>query len=149
MPRSKRIDIPGAVYHVIARGIESREIFLHDFDREEFLRRLEKGLKETGHKCYAWALMPNHIHLLLGTGENPLSDLMRKILTGYAVYFNRKYTRSGYLYQNRYKSILCQEEKYMLELVRYIHLNPLIGGVVKTIDELDNFWWNGPFHFDC
>jgi len=143
MPRSKRIEIPGAVYHVITRGIEGREIFQHDFDREEFLRRLEKGINETGCKCYAWALMPNHIHLLITSGVNPLSDLMRKILTGYAIYFNRKYNRSGYLYQNRYKSILCQEETYLLELVRYIHLNPLIGGVVKTVDELENYWWTG------
>ncbi|MCX5782719.1 MAG: transposase [Elusimicrobia bacterium] len=143
MPRSKRLEIPGAIYHVIVRGIEGREIFLHDFDREEFLRRLEKALKETGHKCYAWALMPNHIHLLITTGTNSLSDMMRKVLTGYAIYFNRKYKRSGYLYQNRYKSILCQEDVYFLELIRYIHLNPLIGGVVKSLEELENYWWTG------
>jgi len=143
MPRSKRIEIPGAVYHVIVRGIEGREIFRHDFDREEFLRRLERGIKETACRCFAWALMPNHIHLLISTAENPLSELMRKILTGYAIYFNRKYNRSGYLFQNRYKSILCQEDTYLLELVRYIHLNPLIGGVVKTLEELDKYWWTG------
>ncbi len=145
MPRNRRIEIPGAVYHVITRGIEGRELFNHDFDREEFLRRLEAGLKETGCKCYAWALMPNHIHLLIATGAGALSDLMRKLLTGYAVYFNLKYARSGYLYQNRYKSIICQKESYLLELVRYIHLNPLIGGVVKTFGELENFWWTGHF----
>ena len=143
MPRNKRIEIPGAVYHVIARGIEGRDIFLHDFDREEFLRRLGKGLAETGCRCYAWALMPNHVHLLIATSVEPLSTLMRKVLTGYALFFNRKYGRTGYLFQSRYKSLLCQEDIYFLELVRYIHLNPLIGGVVRSFDELENFWWTG------
>lgn len=143
MPRDKRLEIPGAVYHVMSRGIERREIFKDDDDREEFLRRFEEGLKKTDYQCYGWVLMPNHFHLLIRTGIKSLSDLMRRLLTGYAVYFNLRHKRSGYLYQNRYKSILCQEDVYLLELVRYIHLNPLRGGLVKNIGELNKFKWSG------
>jgi hypothetical protein len=87
--------------------------------------------------------MPNHFHLLIRTGKRSLSELMRKLLTGYAIYFNRRHKRSGYLYQNRYKSILCQEEAYMLELVRYIHLNPLRAKIVKELAALDEYPWSG------
>lgn len=143
MPRHRRLEIPGAIYHVMTRGIERREIFRDDQDRGEFLRRLEEGIGSTGSKCYGWVLMPNHLHLLIRTGIRPLSDLMRKLLTGYAVYFNRKYKRNGYLYQNRYKSILCQEDAYLLELVKYIHLNPLRAKIVKDINGLNKYKWSG------
>lgn len=143
MPRQGRINVEAGVYHVIQRGIERREIFLDNFDREGFILRLAEGLKQTGHKCYGWVIMPNHFHLLIRTSAVPLSDLMRKLLTGYALYFNKKYKRSGYLYQGRYKSILCQEESYLLELLRYIHLNPLRAGIVKDIRNLGNYKWSG------
>ncbi len=143
MPRNRRIEISGGVYHVITRGIERCEIFKDDHDHEEFVKRLEAALKDTGHKCYGWALMPNHFHLLIGTGVKPLSELMRKLLTGYAVYFNRKHKRSGHLYQNRYKSVLCQEESYLLELVRYIHLNPLRAKLVTDMAGLGRYQWSG------
>lgn len=143
MSRQARIDIPGVVHHVIVRGLERKEIFLDDSDRGEFLYRLEKSLSDTKCLCYAWALIPNHFHLLIRTGEKPLSSLMLKILSAYAVFFNRKHRRCGYLYQSRYKSILCQEDKYFLELIRYIHLNPLRSGNVRTVKELDNYPWAG------
>jgi REP element-mobilizing transposase RayT len=143
MPRQGRINIEGGIYHVIQRGIERGEIFKDNADREEFLRRLAEGLKGTGHKCYGWVLMPNHFHLLIRTGVRHLSDLMRKLLTGYALYFNKKYKRSGYLYQGRYKSILCQEDNYLLELVRYIHLNPLRGKIVDDMKVLSDYKWSG------
>ena len=84
-----------------------------------------------------------HVHLLIRTSNRPLGDLMRKVLTGYAISFNRRHGRHGYLYQNRYKSILCQEDEYLLELVRYIHLNPVRTGVVKSLSELDRYRWSG------
>lgn len=143
MPRNKRINLPGVVYHVISRGIERRTIFLDKTDRNEFLRRLEGGLEKTVCQCIAWSLMPNHLHLLIRTGERALSDLMRKLLTGYAIYFNRRHQRHGYLYQNRYKSILCQEEAYLLEMVRYIHLNPLRARIVSDLKSLDKYPWAG------
>ena len=143
MPRHKRIDIPGAVHHVIVRGLDRQDIFLADTDRADFLARLEAALSDVGCRCYAWALLGNHFHLLIRTGGRPLSDLMRKVLSGYAISFNRRHKRHGYLFQNRYKSILCQEEEYLLELVRYIHLNPLRAGIVKDMDKLDRYPWSG------
>ncbi len=143
MPRQKRINLPGGIHHVIVRGHNRQEIFLGERDRQDFLGRLEQALLQTGCQCLAWALLPNHFHLLIRTGSKPLGDLMRKILSGYAVSFNRRHQRSGYLYQNRYKSILCQEESYLLELVRYIHLNPVRAAIVKTIEQLDRYTWSG------
>jgi putative transposase len=87
--------------------------------------------------------MPNHVHILVRTGREPLSRVMSRILTGYAVSFNRRYKRTGHLFQNRFKSILVEEEPYLLQLVRYIHLNPLRGSVVKTIEELATYRWSG------
>lgn len=143
MPRTARIDIPGLLQHVIVRGIERRNIFLDDDDRHLFLERLSKLLSETHTECLAWALMSNHFHLLLRPRETKLSVFMRRLLTGYAIVFNLQHKRSGHLFQNRYKSIVCQEDSYLLELVRYIHLNPLRAGLVKTIDELDSYPWCG------
>jgi REP element-mobilizing transposase RayT len=124
MPRSARLDIPGLLQHVIVRGIERRDIFLDDEDRSRFLKRFTSLLAKTETRYFAWALMSNHFHLLLKPMSVPLSCLMRRLLTGYAVVFNRKY-KPGHLFQSRYKSIVCEEEAYLLELVRYIHLNPL------------------------
>jgi REP element-mobilizing transposase RayT len=143
MPRTARIDIPGLLQHVIVRGIERRDIFLNDDDRRFFLERLAKLLSATGTECLAWALMSNHFHLLLCPRVTKLSVFMRRLLTGYAIVFNLQHQRSGHLFQNRYKSIVCQEDTYLLELVRYIHLNPLRAGLVKTIDELDGYPWGG------
>ncbi|OGW59190.1 MAG: transposase [Nitrospirae bacterium RBG_16_64_22] len=136
MPRQARIDAPGALHHIIVRGIERRRIFLDPADYDAFLQRLSRVLAEASTPCYAWALMPNHFHLLLRTGQAPLSAVMRRLLTGYAVEFNRRHRRTGHLFQNRYKSVLCQEDPYLLELVRYIHLNPLRGRVVETLADL-------------
>jgi len=143
MPRQGRIEIPGGVYHVIIRGIERRDLFKDKSDYRQFLVRLEAGLKSWKHQCLAWALMPNHVHLLLRQGQAPLSKMMRGLLTGYALYFNHKYKRSGYVYQNRYKSIMCQEDAYLSELIRYIHLNPVRAGIVASIDVLDAYPWTG------
>jgi putative transposase len=132
MPRTARIDAPGALHHIIARGIGRRRIFDDDADRDGFLERLGSVLIESGAICCPWALIPNHFHLLLRTGQAPVSSVMRRLLTGYAMGYNRRHRRVGHLFQNRYKSILCQEEPYFLELVRYIHLNPL-RAILRTI----------------
>jgi REP element-mobilizing transposase RayT len=143
MPRKARIDAPGALHHVIIRGIERKKIFRSDYDRKNFLKRLQKLIPDTQTDCFAWALIPNHVHLLLRTGLIPISVLMSRLLTGYAGWFNKKYRRHGQLFQNRYKSILCQEDPYLKELVRYIHLNPLRAGIVQDIKELDTYPWCG------
>ena len=138
MARQKRLNLPGTVYHVITRGLNRMPIFKDNADRNEFLRRFGEALDKTACRCYAWTLMDTHVHWLILTSDQALSKLMSKILTGYAMYFNRRYKRCGYLYQNRYKSILCQEETYLLELVRYIHLNPVRAGMIKTIADYAN-----------
>lgn len=143
MPRQARIDAPGALHHIICRGIERRKIFRDDEDCNRFLDRLGNVLSDTGTPCFAWALIPNHVHLLFRTGLTPLSTVMRRILTGHAVYFNRRHRRHGQLFQNRYKSILCQEDSYLLELVRYIHLNPLRACLVSEIQGLGKYVFSG------
>ena len=143
MPRQARIDAPGALHHVIVRGIERRTIFKDNIDRDAFLQRLGNILSDTKTSCFAWALIPNHFHLLLRSGSQPLSTVMRRLLTGHAMSFNRRHRRSGQLFQNRYKSILCQEEPYLLELIRYIHLNPLRARLVTDIDKLDHYTFSG------
>lgn len=132
MPRSTRVDIPGLLYHVTARGVERRDIFVVDRDRESFLDRFSTLLVDTDTGCLAWALMSNHIHLLLRPGPAGLATFMRRLLTGHAVAFNLRHQRVGHLFQNRYHSILCDEDSYLLPLIRYIHLNPLQAGLVLT-----------------
>ena len=143
MPRQARLDAPGVLQHVMARGIERRKIFWDDKDRSSFLERLAVILEETQTQCYAWTLIPNHFHLLLRTGATPLSTVMRRLMTGYAVTFNLRHRRAGHLFQNRYKSVVCEEDPYLLELIRYIHLNPLRAGLVNDIKELDKYPWTG------
>ena len=98
MPRQARIDAPGAVHHIIARGIERRRIFTDDHDRRDFVRRLGELIIETRTQCFAWALIPNHFHLLFKTGAVPLATIMRLVLTGYVIGFNRRHHRSGQLF---------------------------------------------------
>lgn len=143
MPRDRRLDIPGAIHHVIVRGIERRRIFNDDQDYLSFISRLEASLKRSQASCCAWAILPNHLHLLIRTGKFSLGQTMRPVLTGYAIYFNKKNKRHGYLYQNRYKSILCQEDAYFLKLVAYIHLNPLRAKLVNSVEELSKYKWSG------
>ena len=108
MPRRSRIDAAGALHHVMVRGIEGGAVFRRDTDRNHFLERLGEILQDTKTICYAWALIPNHFHLLLRTGPVPISTVMRRLLTGYALWYNRTHRRHGHLFQNRFKSVLCQ-----------------------------------------
>ena len=139
MPRKARIDAPGALQHIIVRGIEGNAIFKDRYDRYNFLDRLGDVLINTSTPCFAWALMFNHVHLLLRTGLTPIAKVMQRLLTGYAQQFNHRHKRHGQLFQNRYKSFLCEEEPYLLELVRYIHLNPLRAEVVKDLNQLSTY----------
>jgi len=137
MARQKRLNIPGNIYHVITRGLNGMNIFIDSKDRKEFITRLSIALKDSKSQCYAWVLMSNHIHLLIRASEVPLSNILNRILSSYAKAFNKKYKRRGYLFQNRFKSILCQEDRYFMELIRYIHLNPVRAGLIKTPEELE------------
>jgi len=143
MPRKARIDAPGALHHIIVRGIERRRIFSDDQHRDNFIERLGDIVTDTKTFCFAWALIPNHAHILLRTGQTGLATVMRRLLTGYAVSYNRRHRRHKHLFQNRYKSILCQEDIYLLELVRYIHLNPLQAKIVISPTEFDKYSHSG------
>src|SRR4030065_1002879 len=136
MPRQARLDAPGSFHHVMIRGIEGANIFRDGKDREHFLSRVGEIGKATGTRILAWVLMDNHVHLLLFSGSSGLPRFMRRVLTGDALWFNRRHRRAGHLFQNRYKSIVCEEDRYLLELVRYIHLNCIRAGLLKEMDEL-------------
>lgn len=136
MPRLPRLDIPGLLHHAICRGIERREIFKDEADYGNFLDRLARLAGEHRVKVYAFCLMPNHVHLLVKPLAVPLSTFMRRLLTGYAIYFNKRHRRAGHLFQNRYKSYVVEEDVYLLELIRYVHLNPVRAGIVSNLKEL-------------
>ncbi|MCX5734648.1 MAG: transposase [candidate division NC10 bacterium] len=143
MPRQARLDAPDTLHHVMVRGLERRTIFRDDADREDFVVRLAALAEAGALTVYAWALLPNHAHLLVRTGTRPLARSMRSLLTGYAGAFNRRHKRVGHLFQNRYKSIVVEEEPYLLELVRYLHLNPLRAKVLSDLRRLDRCPWTG------
>jgi len=143
MPRLARLDSPGVLHHIIIRGIERKKIFRDDKDRDNLLERLNNLLPATNTACYAWAFLGNHAHFLFRTGNTSISNLMRRLLTGYVVSFNRRYRRHGPLFQNRFKSIICQEDVYLNELVRYIHLNPLRAGIIANLGKLNRYKYCG------
>lgn len=143
MPRTARLDMPELLQHVIVRGVDRCDIFRDDADRRRFLQSFSKLLVATGTDCFAWSLLTNHAHFLLRPCATRLAPFMRRLLTSYAIYFNLRHKRSGYLFQNRYKSFVCEEDAYQLELVRYIHLNPLRAGLVEDLTALDSYAWSG------
>jgi REP element-mobilizing transposase RayT len=108
MPRQARIDAPGALQHIVTRGIGRRKIFNDREDRYRFIERLGQLIEEMQTGCYARALNHNHFHLLLRTGAKPIATLMRRLLTGHAIYYNQRHRRSGHLFQNRYQLILSR-----------------------------------------
>lgn len=143
MPRQARLDSPGTLHHVMIRGIEGSPIVGGVKDRKEFVERMGNLARETGTKIYAWALMTNHAHIFLRSGPRGLSQYMRRFLGSYAMYYNKAHQRHGHVFQNRYKSIVCEEDPYFMELVRYIHLNPLRAKVVRSLTHLADYRWCG------
>jgi REP element-mobilizing transposase RayT len=135
MARPLRIEYEGALYHLTARGNERQDIFRDDRDREEFLERLQRQREQYGTLPHAYVLMTNHYHVLLETPEANLSRAMHSLQTGYTVYFNRRHGRVGHLFQGRYKAILVEKEAYLLEVSRYLHLNPVRAGMVVRPEE--------------
>ncbi len=143
MPRGPRDDAPGVVHHVMVRGIERRLIFHDDADREALLRRLSRLLPELRFRCFAWALMPNHLHLVVESGEARVSRLMARLGTGYARYFNERHDRVGHLFQNRFRSRRVVGERDLVGLILYVCRNPLEGGLAADPLELERFPWCG------
>ena len=143
MPRQARLDAPGVLHHVMVRGVDRCNIFRDDVDRADFVARVGRLVEAGAWTVYAWALLPNHAHLVVRTAQRSLPRSMRSLLTGYAGAFNRRHKRAGHLFQNRYKSVVVEEERYLLELVRYVHLNPLRSRVVPDLRTLDRYAWTG------
>jgi REP element-mobilizing transposase RayT/DNA-binding CsgD family transcriptional regulator len=127
----------------MVRGIEGGPIVTDDHDREQFISRIGRLSQSMGTPVYAWALMSNHAHFLLKSGPTGISSFMKKLLTGYVITYNLRHKRHGYLFQNRYKSIVCQEDGYFQKLVSYIHLNPYRAALVHSFDELERYPWTG------
>lgn len=132
MPRAERIWFPGAVYHIIQRGNAKQEIFLENRDYEWFLKTVKEAKDEIKFEVYCYALMGNHYHMTIATKESHISDIMYFINSRYANRFNKKYGRSGHLFQGRFKGLLVDTDSYLLELSRYVHLNPVKAGLTAT-----------------
>jgi REP element-mobilizing transposase RayT len=132
MARKPRIEFEGALYHVITRGNQRQEIFKATEDFERYLKILEDYKLRHDFLIYAYALMENHVHLLIETKEVPLSKILQGINQRYTMYFNRRYATVGHLFQGRYKAMLCEKDSYLLSLVKYIHMNPVRVGRAKS-----------------
>jgi REP element-mobilizing transposase RayT len=143
MPRGPRDDAPGAAHHVMVRGIERRSIFADDRDRAEFVRRLIRLLPELGFRCFAWVLMPNHVHLVVRSGAARVWLLMARLATGYAGYFNRRHDRVGHLFQNRFRSRHVTDDSDLIGLVLYVCRNPLEARIVASPLDLESHPWCG------
>jgi REP element-mobilizing transposase RayT len=135
MVRPLRIEYPGAFYHVTSRGNEQQIIFVSQPDRKKFLSYLESATERYGALVHVYCLMDNHYHLLLETPSGNLSQVMHHINSAYTAYFNTKRGRSGHLFQGRYRAILIEGDEYAKELSRYIHLNPVRGGISVEPEE--------------
>jgi REP-associated tyrosine transposase len=131
MARPPRLQAPGTLHHLIARGNERREVFRDEADREDYLERIARYRKRFGFHLYAYCLMPNHVHLAVEQGPASLSAFMHALQSSYTQYFNRRHGRVGHLFQGRYKSFLVDCDRYFLALVRYIHENPVKAGLVR------------------
>ena len=125
MARKPRVQFPSAFYHVIARGNQRQDIFLSDEDYKNYLGFAAHYHERYDFTLYAYVLMTNHLHMLIEIGKTNLSKIMQVLQFRYSRYFNDKYGKVGHLFQGRYKAILCQKDAYLLELVRYLHLNPV------------------------
>ena len=132
MARPLRLEFEGAIYHLTSRGNASDAIFFGDRDREEFLKILGKVIERYGWICHAYCLMSNHYHLLIETPEANLSQGMRQLNGIYTQWVNRRHNRTGHVFQGRFKSILVQKESHLLELARYVVLNPVRAGMVSS-----------------
>ena len=135
MARKARAEVAGGLYHVITRGNNRRQIFDSPADYEKFLTLLAVQKRKLPFFLYAYCLMTNHVHLLIERQADTIGRIMHRVLTGYSQYYNRRYRRVGHLLQGRHKSILCQSELYLAELVRYIHLNPVRAKMVRRPEQ--------------
>src|SRR3990172_4452100 len=132
MARKPRIEYEGAFYHVITRGNQRQRIFTDPLDYRKYLDILSAYKQRYHFYLYAYVLMTNHVHLLIETKDVLLSKILQGVNQRYTMYFNRKYKTVGHLFQGRYKAILCDRDRYLLALLKYIHHNPLRAQIVET-----------------
>lgn len=144
MARPPRLQFPGAVYHVTARGNEQRPIFRDDRDRRQYLDRIAHYRERFRFQLLAYCLMTNHVHLAVRSGAVPLSRVMAGLQSSYTQWFNRRHARVGHLFQGRYKAFLVQEDRYLLALIRYVHLNPVAAGIVESAS---GYSWSSDRYF--
>lgn len=135
MPRRARIRSSTDIYHVMMRGVNKQKIFHNSVDSRMFLRSLQKYKEKCGYKVYAYCLMPNHIHLLIGAGNEPLDHSIKRLNNSFVFWYNRKYERVGHLFQNRYKSEPVEDDSYFLTALRYIIQNPMKAGLENAPGE--------------
>lgn len=135
MPRLPRVFAPGLLYHVIARGNRGEPTFLGPEDYEDYLSRLARVGRRDSVTLYAYCLMPNHVHLLAACATRPLARPMQSLQQSYTQRFNRVHGTVGHVFQGRYKAIVCDRDRYLLALVRYIHLNAVRAGLVRAPEE--------------
>jgi len=135
MARKPRLYFPGAVYHVILRGNAGQDIFFRDKDRLRFCFFIEEGRERFNYLIHAFCLMRNHVHLVLQVGEISISRILQNLSQRYTVWVNRQKGRTGHLFQGRYKAILIDADRYLLALVRYIHLNPIRAGIARVPED--------------
>jgi putative transposase len=135
MARKPRVHYPGALYHVTLRGNAGQTIFFDDRDRARFYLLLQEGTERFRHRIHAFCLMSNHVHLAIQVADLPLSRIIQNLSFRYTKWVNWRQSRSGHLFQGRYKAVLVDADPYLLELARYIHLNPVRAGLVKEPEE--------------
>jgi REP-associated tyrosine transposase len=132
MARRPRLFAAGVLYHVIVRGNQRQKIFTSESDYRAYSERLARYRKKYDYVLHAYCLMPNHVHLLVESSKHPLAKFMQGLQQSYSQYFNVKHRKTGHVFEGRYKAILCQKDEYLLQLIRYIHLNPVRAGMVRS-----------------
>ena len=137
MARRPRLFAPGLLYHVIVRGNQRRKTFLSGADYQAYLERLSRYRRKFGHNIHAYCLMANHVHLLVESSSEPLAKFMQGLQQSYSQYYNLRHRKTGHVFQGRYKAIVCEKDEYLLQLIRYIHLNSVRAGMVKNPEEYD------------
>lgn len=137
MARKPRIHNPGACYHVILRGNARQDVFFDDEDRSRFYLFVQEGIERFGYGVHAFCLMTNHIHMTIQVGEKPLSQIMQNLSARYTRWVNWRHGRIGHLFQGRYKAIMIDADSYLVQLVAYIHLNPVRAGIVRKCEEFE------------
>jgi putative transposase len=135
VPRTARDRSSSGMYHIMLRGTNRQEIFHDDKDHDRFLETLDRYGKKRKMKVYGWCLMGNHVHLLVGEGEEDISATIKRMGISYAWFYNRKYNTIGHLFQDRFKSEKVDSDDYLMTVIRYIHQNPVKAGIVKKAAE--------------